>query len=108
MPMNQGTVTVDSETAAVSGAGAAKEVFDALDASTGYGSATGPALATAKQQLANIAIAVSMIIPHIVANATVSTTVSTTTVETATGVTPGPSAVPTVGTGTGSGSGTVS
>ncbi|MCP4674338.1 MAG: hypothetical protein GY854_02235 [Deltaproteobacteria bacterium] len=107
MPMSKGSVTIDPATGAASGAGAAKEIFDAMEAAQDFGAVSGAALATAKQQLADIACAVAVIIDHIKMNATVSTNVSTTTVGTANGVTPGPASVPTVGTGTGSGSGTV-
>ncbi|MEA3225140.1 MAG: hypothetical protein U9Q07_04255 [Planctomycetota bacterium] len=67
MAMTQGTVTIDA-TGSPSGSGAAREVFDALDVTMDYGTLTGTDLQTAKQRTADLANAVSAIIPHIVAN----------------------------------------
>lgn len=72
MAMSEGSVTVDPVTAVVTGSGAAKDVFDALDAGTSYPmTLTLSAKAAAREQLANLARAVAKIIPHIVAHAVV-------------------------------------
>ena len=67
MAMTQGNVAIDA-TGAPSGSGAAREVFDALDATVDYGPLTGTELQTARQRTANLANAISVIIPHITTN----------------------------------------
>lgn len=79
MPMNEGNVTINGTTGAATGSGAAKEVFDALDAGQDYGDVVGPDLAAAKEQIANIARAIAKIIPHIKTNATVPSGISVST-----------------------------
>lgn len=77
MAMTQGNVTIDAD-GNPSGAGAAREVFDALDATMDYGTLTGTDLQTAKQRTADLANAVSAIIPHIVTNGKAKITTSDT------------------------------
>ena len=67
MAMTQGSVTVDA-TGTATGTGAAKEVFDVLDATIDYGPLTGTDLQSARQRTADLANAISAIIPHIVTN----------------------------------------
>ena len=107
MAMSEGTITINPLTGVASGAGAAKEVFDAMDASQDYGAAAGATLAEAKERIAALARACAKIIPHIQTNAVVTTSVATTTVGVATGVVAGAATAPTAGTGSGSGTGTI-
>jgi len=67
MAMTEGSVTVDA-TGTASGSGAAKEVFDALDATIDYGTLTGTDLQGARQRTADLANAIAKIIPHITTN----------------------------------------
>ena len=75
MAMTQGNVTVDA-TGTASGSGAAKEVFDSLDSTVDYGTVTGTELQSARQKVADLANAISEIIPHIVTNAKATITTS--------------------------------
>lgn len=75
MAMTQGTVTIDA-TGNPSGIGAARAVFDALDATMDYGTLAATDLQTAKQRTADLANAVSEIIPHIATNAKAKVTTS--------------------------------
>lgn len=111
MAMIEGSVSINPVTGAATGAGAAKEVFDALDATIDYGGQTGPALAVARKGPADLAEAIAKIIPHIVANAVVSTNVSTTVaapIPVTVAIPGGTGGTTAPGTGTGTGSGTVS
>jgi len=77
MAMIEGSVTVNPVTGTVTGAGCAKEVFDALVAPVSFPVGMTPAAqAVAKEQLAAIARAVAKVIPHIAAHAQVSSTVA--------------------------------
>ncbi len=80
MTMLDGTIVIDPVTGAtVTKTGAAGEVFDAMEANQDYGdtpSTNPPAYAAARKQIANLALAVAKIIPHIQANAVVTTTVA--------------------------------
>ena len=113
MPMLAGTVTIDPLTGSILiQTGAAGEVFGFMDDAQDYGdtaTTNPPAFAAARQQVADLAIAVAQIIPHIQANAVVSTAVSTTVdVVSVAGVTTGAGiSGPGTGTGTGSGTGTI-
>ena len=75
MAMIQGDVTIAADGSA-SGTGAAKEVFDSLDATIDYGPLTGTELQTARTQTANLAKAISVIIPHITTNGKATITTS--------------------------------
>lgn len=74
--MTKGEVTIDSGTGAPSGGGAARAVFDALDATIDYQSQTGEALANARQGVADISNAIAELIDYITNNAEVATTVA--------------------------------
>ena len=76
MAMLEGTVVINPATGSASGVGAAKEVFDAMDAGQDYQGLSGSELAVAREQIAVQARAIAKIIPHIVANAQVTTTVA--------------------------------
>ena len=67
MAMTEGSVSIDA-TGAATGTGAAKEVFDALDATIDYGTLTGTDLQGAKQRTADLCNAIAKIIPHITTN----------------------------------------
>jgi hypothetical protein len=99
MAMNKGIVTVNPSSGEATGAGAAKEVFDALDATIDYQGVTGAPLGTARKQLADIANAVAVLIDHIKNNASVG--VSIDIGSTANGVTAGSASVPVTGTASG-------
>lgn len=72
MAMSEGSISVNPVTAAVTGSGAAKEVYDELASSLSFPpSMPLPAQAIAKEQLAAIARAIAKIVPHIQANAVV-------------------------------------
>lgn len=79
MPMIQGSVTIDPTTGAAVPIGAAGEVFAVLDAGSNYGSlqSTNPAAyAAAREQLAVMARAIAVLIPHIQTNGVINTTVA--------------------------------
>ena len=101
MAMIQGTVVVDPLTGSVGGSGLALEVFTVLEAGQDFGGLTGPSLAAAKEQLAVIARAVAVVVPHIQINALVTTTVAT-AIPVAVTPSTGIGATTSPGTGTGS------
>lgn len=107
MPMLEGNIVIDPLTGNTTvKTGCAGEVFDAMEANQDYGDTpvtNPPAYAAARQQIANLALAVAKVIPHIVANAQVSTTV-------AAGITVSvdPNSGQGATNGTGTGTGTVS
>jgi hypothetical protein len=103
--MIEGVITINPVTGSVStSTGAAGAVFDELNSLQVYGTVTGPSLATAREQLADVARSVAKMITYIQSNAVVSTTTSSTvTVTSVSGVTTG---VGVSGPGTGSASGT--
>ena len=73
MAMTKGQVTIDSGTGAPSGGGAARAMFDALDATVSYQGQTGEGLAVARQPVADICNAVAEMIDYIIDNAEVGT-----------------------------------
>lgn len=107
MAMIEGTVTINPVTGAiVAKVGCAGEVFDAMDSTQDYGDTaiTNPlAYAVARQQIANMAIAVAKVIPHIQNNGVVTTTVATGIAVATTG-TASAQTGSTTSTGTGTGS----
>lgn len=102
MAMVEGEVKIDSITGGIEKSeGAAGVIFDFMDDKQDYGEAVGPALANAREAVANVARGVAKLIPYIQSNAQISTNVNVTSVG---GVTTGAG---TSGPGTGSGTGTI-
>ena len=69
MSMSKGSVTINSETGEASGSGAAKALFDELDAKTDYQGSTGAVLAAARQRVATLCESFAEIIDYIKDNA---------------------------------------
>lgn len=87
MAMLEGTITINPATGDAVKTGFAAIVFDALEASSPYGSLAAsnpPAYAAAREQLAVMARAVAKVIPYIVANAQVTTPAGVTVATTGT------------------------
>jgi hypothetical protein len=75
MAMTPGSITIDPATGADSGTGVSYELFQDYDAKLSYGTLTGSALASAKQQLADLCESIGqVIVNHITSNAEVATT----------------------------------
>lgn len=64
MPLIAGSVTIAPDGTAA-GLGFAKQVYDVLEAGTDFQGITGPGLAAAKQQLADLANAVGTLVDHV-------------------------------------------
>ena len=68
MSMTRGSVIINSTTGAVSGTGFAKELWDEYAASISFTPLTGEQLAQARQRVADLVNAISLIVTHIKTN----------------------------------------